>query len=53
MRNNMANPEPNPGPGAYKVESSLLNEDKILSKDVKRAVGRMLFEDTKPTRVKT
>lgn len=53
LRNKTQKDDPLPGPGAYRISSTLLNDDKVLSKYTKRSYGRMLFEDSKPTRIKT
>ena len=44
--------DPIPGPGAYAVPSLILNENKILSKDSKRCVGKLFFYESKSSRIK-
>ena len=36
-----------PGPANYNINSSLLNDHKVLSKDQKKVVGKILFVESK------
>ena len=45
--------EPIPGPGAYQMKSLILNDNKVLSKDKKKAYGKVIFPESRFKRIKT
>lgn len=42
-----------PGPGSYPIASLLLNDNKILSHEPKKAFGKIIFPESKRIRIKT
>ena len=41
--NRLNSEEASPGPGAYEMSSTILNENKILSNEKKKAFGKLIF----------
>ncbi len=42
-----------PGPGAYSINSLILNENKVLSKETKKSYGKIIFPKIHTDRMKT